>query len=33
MVSKISSAMGRAGYNPIVYPNFSVAFLVWQVLL
>jgi SSS family solute:Na+ symporter len=33
MVSKVTSTMGRAGFDPIFNAKFGVTFLLWQILL
>src|SRR5215470_12811198 len=33
IISKVSSTMGQAGYNPIVNAKFGLTFLLWQILL
>jgi SSS family solute:Na+ symporter len=33
VVTKVTTVMGSAGFNPLENPKFGVTFLVWQVLL
>src|SRR5205814_1622414 len=33
IVAKVTSAMGEAGFNPLVNPKFGLTFIIWQVLL
>jgi solute:Na+ symporter, SSS family len=33
MVTKVSSTLGRAGFDPIASPKFGITFLLWQILL
>lgn len=33
IVTKISSTMGSAGFDPIANPKFGLTFLLWQILL
>lgn len=33
MLSKVTSSMGHAGFDPIAAPKFGLTFLIWQTLL
>src|SRR5689334_18631294 len=33
IVTKVTTVMGSAGFNPLENPKFGITFLVWQVLL
>lgn len=33
IVTKVTTVMGRSGFDPIANPKFGVTFLIWQVLL
>jgi len=33
MLSKVTSVMGRAGFDPLAAPKFGLTFLIWQTLL
>ncbi len=33
IITKVTTVMGRSGFDPIANPKFGLTFLVWQVLL
>lgn len=33
IITKVTTVMGRSGFDPIANPKFGVTFLIWQVLL
>jgi SSS family solute:Na+ symporter len=33
MLAKVTSVMGRAGFDPLATPKFGLTFLIWQTLL
>jgi SSS family solute:Na+ symporter len=33
IIGKVTTVMGRSGFDPIANPKFGITFLIWQVLL